>query len=69
MVISSDNTPRESKNQWFATFNGYLVANEKFEDDDVQYQKPGHTHDDLVQVLLVFKGPPHWKTNMSLQNT
>ena len=49
LVISADNTARESKNQIFANYNGYLVASEKFDTDQVEYKQPGHTHDELDQ--------------------
>ena len=48
-IIAADNTPRESKNQYFATFAASLVARRHFDSLEVQYMMTGHTKNELDQ--------------------
>lgn len=48
-LIAADNTPRETKNQIFATFASTLVARHHFESVEVQYMMTGHTKNELDQ--------------------
>ena len=49
LIVSADNTARESKNQHFANFSGYLVGTERFDCVENQFLKTGHTHNELDQ--------------------
>ena len=49
LVVAADNTCRESKNQTFVNYNGYLITGKKFLTTEVQYQTTGHTHNEQDQ--------------------
>ena len=49
LIVSADNTPREAKNQFFATFMAMLIANNQFDTIEVQYLQVGHTKSELDQ--------------------
>ena len=48
-ILACDNTPRESKNQWFMSFAASLVHHFHFEKVEVQFMKAGHTKNELDQ--------------------
>ena len=49
LIISADNTTRESKNQHFATYLATLVSSNKFESVELQFLQVGHTHNEQDQ--------------------
>lgn len=49
LIVAADNTPREAKNQFFATFVALLVASNQFDTVEVQYLQVGHTNNELDQ--------------------
>ena len=49
LIINSDNTTRESKNQFFLCSECILVAQDKFEVVHQEFLKTGHTHNELDQ--------------------
>ncbi len=49
LEIGADNTAREAKNQFFAQFNSYLVATDRFEASGVEYLKTCHSHNEVDQ--------------------
>lgn len=49
LIVAADNTPREAKNQFFATFAALLVASNQFDTVEVQYLQVGHTNNELDQ--------------------
>eukprot|EP00435_Cladocopium_sp_Y103_P008315 s3646_g2.t1 len=48
LIVASDNTTRESKNQWFAGFCCVLAAT-TFTSLEVQFLQSGHTHSEIDQ--------------------
>ncbi|CAK9002192.1 Uncharacterized protein SCF082_LOCUS7237 [Durusdinium trenchii] len=48
-ILAADNTPREAKNQIFATFAGSLVQRKLFDTIEVQFMQAGHTKNELDQ--------------------
>ena len=48
-ILAADNTPRESKNHFFAAFAAFLVAQQRFETLEVQFMQAGHTKNELDQ--------------------
>jgi len=49
LAVAADNTTRESKNQWFANFQGCLVSRGKFLTAQQQFLPSGHSHNELDQ--------------------
>ena len=48
-ILAADNTPREAKNQIFATFAGSLAQRKLFDTIEVQFMQAGHTKNELDQ--------------------
>lgn len=48
-IIAADNTPREAKNQFFATFAASLVSQHHFDTLEVQFLQAGHTKNEIDQ--------------------
>ena len=48
-ILAADNTPREAKNQIFATYAGSLVHRCHFDTVEVQFMMAGHTKNELDQ--------------------
>ena len=46
LVVSADNTTRESKNQYFATYLSMLVSSGRFESVELQFMQVGHTRNE-----------------------
>ena len=49
LIINSDNTTRESKNQFFLATQAMLVSQDKFDTVDQEFPKTGHTHNEIDQ--------------------
>lgn len=49
LVIGADNTPRESKNKFFATYCSFLVCRGHFDSVQLEFMQPGHTKNELDQ--------------------
>ena len=49
LIVACDNTTREAKNQFFATFIASMVANGLFDTIEVQYLQVGHTKNEIDQ--------------------
>ena len=49
LLIASDNTPRESKNTFFAEYCGFLVQQGCFQSVQVEFLQVDHTHNELDQ--------------------
>ena len=52
LIINADNTAREAKNQYFATYMAYLRARRMFEATRVEYMQVEHTHNEQDQRFL-----------------
>ena len=49
LINAIDNTAREGKNQFFMSYLNFLVASNKFEATEMEYMKPGHSHNEEDQ--------------------
>ena len=65
-ILAADNTPREAKNQIFATYAGSLVHRCHFDTVEVQFMMAGHTKNELDQrfstLAAVFSKAPVLET-------
>ena len=48
-IISADNTPRESKNQWMASYLAACVGKSLFDSTELQFLQTSHSHNELDQ--------------------
>jgi hypothetical protein len=46
LLVQADNTTRESKNQHFCSYMGYLITKEVFDGESVEYMVTSHTHNE-----------------------
>jgi hypothetical protein len=72
LVIQSDNTVSQAKNQFFSLFLAFLVATGLFETATLNFLRVGHTHEDIDQffsliVSLILK-QHHYETPEDLLN-
>ena len=49
LIISADNTPRESKNQWFGSILAALVGKGMWDSVELQFLQTSHSHNELDQ--------------------
>ena len=48
-IVSADNTPRESKNQWMASWLAACVGKSLFDTMELQFLQTSHSHNELDQ--------------------
>jgi hypothetical protein len=70
LVIQSDNTTSQAKNQYVFMYLSYLVSRYKFATITLNFLMVGHTHEDIDQlfaVILWLLGQKlHWQTELEL---
>ena len=49
LIVSADNTPRESKNQWFGSMLAALVGKGMWDSIELQFLQTSHSHNELDQ--------------------
>ena len=53
LVVQSDNTVAQAKNQFFMMFLAYLVLSGRFQTANIFFLVVGHTHEDIDQLFAV----------------
>ena len=54
LIVMTDNTVSQAKNQYAMTFAGLLVARRKFSTISMNFLMVGHTHEDVDQLFAMF---------------
>ena len=57
LLLNADNCARENKNRWMFPFLGFLVERGYFNEIELHFLMPGHSHE-KVSILIVRRSRP-----------